>query len=198
MHNFTAITATGRALRLFVLLACVALLATACSKADNANGTNTSSPNKNSTTNTSSTTNSTATGTAGSPLAAYKAFQDANKKKDYEAVKKRFSKASLVLLTEGAKKENKSLDEFVKNQVDKATADEIASNEKINGDTGSVDIQSKEGGSPITLPMVKEDGEWKIAYDQFMKQMNDEAEKMGKELNKGNTNSGDKSAPDNK
>lgn len=185
----------GRAARLLILLACAALFASACSKTDNANSTNTSSSNTSGTTNTASanTSTSSTSGTAGSPLAAYKAFQEANKKKDYEAVKKSFSKASLEMLTDEAKKQNKTLDDFVKDQVDKAQPEEEVSNEKVNGDTATVEVKDKEGKSSITLPMVKEDGAWKIAYDKFMQQLKDEFEQMGKEMNKGNTNSdGDK------
>jgi glycyl-tRNA synthetase (class II) len=105
-----------------------------------------------------------------SPIAAYKAFQEANRRKDYEAVKRSFSKASLEMITEEAKKQNKTLDEFVKQQTDRARNDEEVSNEKINGDTATIELKDKDGTSSITLPMVIEDGAWKIAYDRFMKQ----------------------------
>ena len=164
---------TGRrASRFLVLLACVALLlAAACSKADNSNSSaNTSSPNKNGAANTTGTTTTSSNAPAMSPIAAYKAFQEANRRKDYEAVKRSFSKASLEMITEEAKKQNKTLDEFVKQQTDRARNDEEVSNEKINGDTATIELKDKDGTSSITLPMVIEDGAWKIAYDRFMKQ----------------------------
>ena len=164
---------TGRrASRCLVLLTCVALLAAACSKADNSNSsTNASAPNKNGAATTSGTTTTSSTAPAMSPIAAYKAFQEANRRKDYEAVKRSFSKASLEMITEEARKQNKTLDEFVKQRTDSAKTDEEASNEKISGDTATVDLKDKEGASFITLPMVVEDGAWKIAYDRFLKQM---------------------------
>ncbi len=176
---------TGRrASRFLVLLACVALVAAACSKADNSNSsTNTSAPNKNGAANTSGTTKSS-TAPAMSPIAAYKAFQEANRRKDYEAVKRSFSKASLEMITEEAKKQNKTLDEYVKQQTDRAKSDEEVTNEKINGDTATVDLKDKEGTSSITLPMVVEDGAWKIAYDRFIKQMEEAFDKMSKEAQK--------------
>jgi hypothetical protein len=181
MNNSALSKSTNRTVtRLLFLLAVVALAAAGCSKADNTSNSNASSTNKNSTTSTANTSTSTSTSsTASSPTAAYKAFQEANKKKDYAAVKSRFSKASLEMLTEEAKKQNKTLDEFVKDQVDKGTSDEEVLNEKIDGDSATVDLKDK--NSSITLPMVKEDGEWKIAYDRFIKQMQEAFDKMSKE-----------------
>jgi phage terminase small subunit len=187
MNNFDPSVKAGRTKRFVILLVSVVLLATACSKADNSNSANTNAgANKNSTTNTSSTsgTSTSSTAPAQSPIAAYKAWQEANRSKNYEAVKKSFSKASLEMLTEEAKKNNQTLDEYVKQQVDKAKSDEVVGNEKISGDTATVELKDKDGTSSITLPMVVEDGAWKIAYDRFMKQMEDEFNKMSKEAQK--------------
>lgn len=179
MNNFAPSKQKSRTItHLLILLAGVVLVAAGCSKTANTNNSNASSTNKNSTTSTTSTTTSSSS-TASTPTAAYKAFQEANKKKDYAAVKSRFSKASLEMLTEEAKKQNKTLDEFVKDQVDKGTSDEEVLNEKIDGDSATVDLKDK--NSSITLPMVKEDGEWKIAYDRFLKQMQEAFDKMSKE-----------------
>ena len=179
MNNFVPSKSTGRAIRLLILIAGLSLLASACSKADNTNAT---SANKNSTANTSATSGTkAATAPSSSPSDAYKAFQEANKKRDYEAVKKSFSKASLEMLTDEAKKQNKTLDEFIKEQVDKSKNDEVVGGEKITGDSATVEIKDAEGKSSINLPMVVEDGAWKIAYDRFMKQMQDAFEQMGKE-----------------
>ena len=186
MNNFDPSRKAGRTKRLVILLASIALLATACGNAANTNSANTNTgANKNSTTNTSSTPSTTSsTAPAQSPIAAYKAWQEANRSKNYEAVKKSFSKASLDMLTEEAKKNNQTLDEYVKQQVDKAKSDEVVSNEKITGDTATVELKDKDGTSSITLPMVVEDGAWKISYDRFMKQMEDEFNRMSKEAQK--------------
>lgn len=180
MNNSDLSKTTGRTIRLLILLASVALLATACSKAANTNNANTTSTNSSSTSTSTSSTSST-TGSSSSPIAAYKAFQEANRKKDYEGVKRIFSKGSLVMITEEAKKQNKTLDEFVKQQVDSGKNDEEVSNEKIDGDNATIDLKDKNGTSSITLPMVKEDGEWKIAYDKFVKQMQEAFDQMSKE-----------------
>ncbi|HEY0386308.1 MAG TPA: hypothetical protein VGC64_09870 [Pyrinomonadaceae bacterium] len=182
--------------RFLTLLVGLALLATACSKATNSNSTNGSSTNSNSTVNSTSSSSSSSSSTsssgspASSPIAAYKAFQEANKKKDYEGVKRRFSKASLEMITDEAKKKNQTLDEYVKQQVDSGKQDEEVTNEKITGDTATIDLKDKTSNSTITLPMVMEDGEWKIAYDKFVKQMNEAFDKMSKELPKSKDDTG--------
>jgi hypothetical protein len=180
--------------RLLTLLVGMALLATACSKAANSNSTNGSSTNSNSTVNSTSSSSSSSTSSssnpASSPIAAYKAFQEANKKKDYEGVKRRFSKASLEMITDEAKKKNQTLDEYVKQQVDTGKQDEEVANEKITGDTATIDLKDKTSNSSITLPMVMEDGEWKIAYDKFVKQMNEAFDKMSKEMPKSKDDTG--------
>lgn len=196
MNNSILSRATGSTMaRLLTLLVGVALIATACSKAANSNSTNASSTNSSSTVNsTSSSSSSSSTSSSGSPasspIAAYKAFQEANKQKDYEGVKRRFSKASLEMITDEAKKKNQTLDEYVKQQVDSGKQDEEVANEKITGDTATIDLKDKTSNSSITLPMVMEDGEWKIAYDKFVKQMNEAFDKMSKELPKSKDDTG--------
>ncbi|MBD0326699.1 MAG: hypothetical protein ICV68_09720 [Pyrinomonadaceae bacterium] len=172
--------------------------AAACSKADNANSNaNTAPANKNSTANTSNTSTSS-TSPSSSPIAAYKAFQEANRRKDYEAVKKSFSKASLEMITEEAKQKNQTLDEYVKEQVDRSKSDEVVDNEKITGDMATVDLKDKDGRSSITLPMVMEDGAWKIAYDKFMKKMEEDFKEMGKRAQQPSDNSNSNNSNDDK
>jgi hypothetical protein len=183
MNNNALSKSTGRRLRLLLLLASFALLATACNKAANSNNSNTSSSNTTGATNTSSTSPATSSANpALSPTATYKAFQEANKRKDYEAFKKHFSKGSLALISEEAKKQNKTVDDFVKEQVDTVSHDEQVTGEQINGDSAIVEL--KDENSSIKLPMVKEDGEWKIAYDVFLNQLKEAFEQMGKEADK--------------
>jgi bisphosphoglycerate-independent phosphoglycerate mutase (AlkP superfamily) len=197
MNNPVPARATGRTKRLLILIASLALFAAACSKADNANNANSTAPaNKNSTA-TVSNTSTTSTAPAVSPVNAYKAFQEANRNKDYEAVKKSFSKGSLAMIVEEAKKKNQTLDEYVKAQVDRSKSDEVVGNEKITGETASIELKDKDGTSSITLPMVVEDGAWKIAYDKFMKQMEEEFDKMSKEAQKSADNANSSSGSDN-
>lgn len=111
-----------------------------------------------------------------SPTATAKAFYDAVKAKDVAAIKATMSKGSLELMEKFAKMQNKSLDEALKepNSSKQPPAFE-AQNEKITGDTATVEVKD-ENGKFESLPFVKEDGQWKIALDKAMQSggMNDE------------------------
>lgn len=199
MNNF-AMLKTARRARLLVFFIGVALLVSACSKAantnnaNNANNANSSSTNTNSASSTSTPTSSTSPSL--SPTDTYKAYQEAMKKKDVEGVKKRMSKGSLAMITEKAKKEGKTFEESFREEAAKGGNDEEVINEKITGDTATIDLKNK--GASLTLPLVKEDGEWKIAFDVFVKQMEDAFNEMGKEMNKKNSNPDDTRGNENK
>jgi hypothetical protein len=111
-----------------------------------------------------------------SPTATAKAFYDAVKAKDVATIKATMSKGSLELMEKFAKMQNKSLDEALKepNSSKQPPAFE-AQNEKITGDTATVEVKD-ENGKFESLPFVKEDGQWKIALDKAMQNggMNDE------------------------
>lgn len=189
MNNF-AMLKTTRSARLLILFIGIALLASACSKAANTNNSNTTNNANSSSTNTNSAA-STSTPTAStnpslSPTDTYKAYQEAMKKKDFEGVKKRMSKGSLAMITEKAKEDGKTLEESFKAEAAKGGNDEEVTNEKITGDTATVDLKNK--GQSLTIPLVKEDGEWKIAFDVFVKQLEEAFNEMGKEMNKKKSN----------
>ena len=44
-------------------------------------------------------------------------------------------------------------------------------NEKITGDTATLEIKNEKTGKWDSLPFVKEDSEWKIAFDKFIENM---------------------------
>lgn len=189
MNNFALLKTTRRA-RLLILFVSIALLASACNKAantNNANSANSSSTNTNSTSSTSTPT--TSTSPALSPTATYKAYQEAMKKKDFEGVKKRMSKGSLAMITEKAKEDGKTLEESFKEEAAKGGNDEEVTNEKITGDTATIDVKGKDAS--LTIPLVKEDGEWKIAFDVFVKQLEEAFKEMGNEMNKKSSKSDD-------
>ena len=101
-----------------------------------------------------------------SPTAAAKAFFDAAKSKDVQGMKNALSKKSLELMESFAKLENKTLDDSLK-ENSKVPATFEARNEKITGDTATVELKSQ-GDKWETMPFVKEDGQWKIAFDQLL------------------------------
>jgi flagellar hook-associated protein FlgK len=108
-----------------------------------------------------------------SPTATFKNFFEASKKKDAAAMKKSLSKGTLDMFDKLAKEQNKSTDDMLK-EVDKDDKDEKlpeTRNEKITGDTATLEVKNDKTGKWDTLPFVKEDGAWKIALDKFLENM---------------------------
>jgi flagellar hook-associated protein FlgK len=108
-----------------------------------------------------------------SPTATFKAFYEASKKKDAAAMKKRLSKGTLDMFDKLAKAQNKSMDDMLKDvdKDDKSTKAPETRNEKITGDTATLEVKNDKTDKWDTLPFVKEDGEWKIALDKFLEDM---------------------------
>ena len=107
------------------------------------------------------------------PTATFKAFFEASKKKDVPGMKKTLSKGTVDMFDKLAKEQNKSLDDMLKG-IDKDDKNEKmpeTRNEKINGDTATLEVKNDQTGKWDTLPFVKENGEWKIALDKFLQDM---------------------------
>jgi hypothetical protein len=106
----------------------------------------------------------TACNKAGStPTATAKAFYDAAKSKDVAGMKSVLSKRMLDMMEKAAKAQNKSIDDFIKesNDSEPPPANFETRNEKINGDTATVEVSNGKGGwEPFNF--VKEDGQWKL------------------------------------
>ncbi len=108
-----------------------------------------------------------------SPTKTFKAFFEASKKKDAAGMRKALSKGTLDMFDKLAKAQNKSTDDMLK-EVDKDAKDEKlpeTRNEKITGDTATLEVKNDKMGKWDTLPFVKENGEWKIALDKFLENM---------------------------
>ena len=65
-----------------------------------------------------------------------------------------------------AKMGNQTLDDSLKENAKLPPTFE-ARNEKITGDTATVELKSQ-GDKWETMPFVKEDGQWKLAFDKLM------------------------------
>jgi hypothetical protein len=104
-----------------------------------------------------------------SPTATLQAFYEALRDRNVEAYKKTVSKNSLQMLEKMAKDMDKTLDEYIRLDIDKPTRalpDKVETrNEKIEGDKATLEVKNIEGGWN-TIPFVKEDGQWKIALDE--------------------------------
>ena len=107
------------------------------------------------------------------PTATFKAFYEASKKKDVAGMKKTLSKGSLDMFDKLAKEQNKSTDELLKSldKEDKNQKMPETRNEKINGDTATLEVKNDKTNKWDTLPFVKENGEWKIALDKFLEDL---------------------------
>jgi hypothetical protein len=100
-----------------------------------------------------------------SPTEAVKGYYEAGMRKDIAGVKRFLSRPSLEMTEEIAKRQGKTLDQLFVEAADKDARKPLPvfSNEIITGDTATVDI--KIVGEPVlTMPLVKEEGEWKLAF----------------------------------
>jgi hypothetical protein len=105
-------------------------------------------------------------GSAGmTPTEVFKAYYDSAVKKDFATAKKYLSKGSIDLMELGAKQQGKTFEQAMKDSPAAEGPMPQLSNEKISGDTATVDITAD--GQKAAMPFVKENGEWKIALDKF-------------------------------
>lgn len=146
-----------------------ALVLTACNKsATNSNNTNNSN-NSNSTSNSNTPANknsSTAatTGDYSTPTAAFQSFYAAVKGNDLDGIKRSISKSAMASLEKDAAKDNKTVDEALKEVVKDAPSSrpEIR-NEKIEGDKATIEFKDDKMNTWSPVSFVKEGGQWKIA-----------------------------------
>ena len=111
------------------------------------------------------------------PTKTFTAFWDAAKKKDPAVMKKTLSKGTITMMEKQAKEQNKSVDDLLKDMKiaeddAKATQAPEVRNEKIDGDNATLEVRrTPKEDEWDKLPFVKEDGEWKIAFDKFVEEM---------------------------
>jgi hypothetical protein len=121
-------------------------------------------------------------GMSKSPTDALKGLHEASKKRDVEGIKKHLSKGTLKILDNAALAEKTTADELLKKDGGAPMAElpEIYG-EKIEGDTAYVEIKNNITGEREKMPLVKEEGEWKIALDKYLEQMR---ERFTREMDK--------------
>jgi hypothetical protein len=104
--------------------------------------------------------------TTSGPAAAGRAYYEAVNRKDFTAAKRYLSAGSISKLEAEAKDLDKTLDVAFRESAEKTGGNVMPSfsNEKISGDTATVDM--KGGSITVTMPMIKEGGEWKLALDK--------------------------------
>ncbi|MEZ5427358.1 MAG: hypothetical protein R2747_13895 [Pyrinomonadaceae bacterium] len=117
------------------------------------------------------------------PTEALKTFLKAKIEKDAETQKKVISRSSLAFLEETAKKQNTTVDRLLTDPagMELKEVPEMRG-EVISGDAATVELQNPNTGTWEKMPLVKEDGQWKIALDQafreVMKKVNDLMKQM--------------------
>lgn len=109
------------------------------------------------------------------PSAIFKAFFEAQQKKDVAGMKQMLSKTSIAMMEGSAKQQGVTLDKMIQSQLDNPSAriDKVPEmrNEKINGDSATVELRNEDANRWDTMYFVKEDGAWKIALDRTMEEM---------------------------
>lgn len=154
------------------ILLLLALTFAACSSTETTNTATVNQPANNAKPTNESQPSTETAGTAGSPTEVLKSFAEATKKKDAATIKKLLSAGTMKMVEDSAKKQNISVDEMLTKveDADKNKTPEIK-NEKIEGDTATVEVKNDVTGEFDVMPFVKEDGSWKIALDVFMNKM---------------------------
>ena len=110
------------------------------------------------------------------PTAAFKTFYEAAKSNNIEGIKRSMSKKTMEAMTKAAGKENKSVDESLKDMAkDAPSKTPQTRNEKIDGDKATLEVKDDKMDKWDSVPFVKEDGQWKIA---LLDSMSDAMDKM--------------------
>lgn len=110
-----------------------------------------------------------------SPTKTFNAFFEAQKKKDVEGMKKTLSKGSMAMMEKAAKEQNKTVDKALTEGFESPGAknDKMPEtrNEKIDGDSATLEVQNEETKKWDKVYFVKEDSEWKIALDKTIEEL---------------------------
>lgn len=109
-----------------------------------------------------------------SPTATLKVYYDASDRRDFAKARSYLSQGTLKIMEEAARAMDKSLDEVMREGASQDKQQESVEfiNEKINGETATVEIVNikAESHTSVTMPLVKEDGRWKLAMDKLLEE----------------------------
>jgi hypothetical protein len=148
-------------------MAFAAIAFTACNKAATNNSSTTSNSNSNTNSNSAANTpapTKSSTGDYSTPTAAFRSFYEATKANNVEGIKRSVSKKTLEIMTKDATKENKTLDDMIRDTVKGAPSTfPETRNEKIDGDKAKLEFKDDKMDKWQPMSFVKENGEWKLA-----------------------------------
>lgn len=109
------------------------------------------------------------------PTETLREFDAATIAQDPARVRRVLSRSSIEYFEKEARKQGMTFDELVRRPSRMPTVETPAMrNERIDGDTATVEAQNRLTGSFDTYPLVREDGVWKVAYDKYLKEKLDE------------------------
>ena len=133
---------------------------------------------------------------AGSPSDVLRQYVAASQKGDIQAMKALLSKNSIAYIDEKARALrdakgqplNLSIDDVLRKETEVKLQGEVElRNEKIEGDTASVEVKNPATGEfDVKYPFVKENGAWKLARDRYIEE---DLKKQRDEINKKLANS---------
>jgi len=109
------------------------------------------------------------------PADTFKAYFEAQKKKDVAGMKQTLSKSSLAMMEASAKVQGVTVDKMIEAQLGNPSSkiDKLPEirNEKIDGDKATIELRNEEANRWDTMYFVKEDSKWKIALDRTVEEM---------------------------
>jgi len=109
-----------------------------------------------------------------SPIGVLKTFSDAKNNKDAETMKQTLSKETLETIGGVAKANGATLEEFLKRgnttPLNKPEMPETR-NEKITGETATVEIKRSSADKWRTLTFIKEENRWKMDFNKYMREL---------------------------
>ena len=107
-----------------------------------------------------------------SPTEVFKAQSEAQKKKDGATMKSNLSKVSLEMIGKAAKAQNKSVEEVLVMELPGVKVPQTFEyrNEKIEGDSATVEVKTELSDEWAKVPFVKEDGRWKLSLDKLIEE----------------------------
>lgn len=114
-------------------------------------------------------TNTLAPKSLGSPTETLRVFSQATINKNAGNIMATLSQGSRKMIEDSARAQNSTVEAILLTENENSLK-EIPEmrNEKISGDTATVEVKNRKIGGYDKMPLVKENGEWKIALDQYV------------------------------
>jgi hypothetical protein len=128
---------------------------------------------------------------AGSPGDVLRQYVAASQRGDIAAMKSLLSKSSIAYIEEKARPMKLTVDDVLRKETEVKLQTAVETrNEKIEGDTATVEVKNPATGEfDLKYPFVREDGAWKLARDKVIKEDEEKIKKANEEINRKLANS---------